>query len=266
MRIVYLQVWLINAHTGGVPIHGSPATCAVVHSSLDHRNTMRISLIFVFIALITFIVEPSFAGSKPINFIGPRPGVIHVYEGYSGGATKVWGLARTPTDELVTVVEASLPPHIFSNNEEPENPKKSYLLHRYIVDQCQVISKDRTGTHVLLDICNDEWIYQAKLYVGISNEKRLKTAKSDDFHDIICKIISRDVVFFHKKQREVIHVGYSFMNKNMEQQTLGSVYFVEGIGPLIGKLDEPFRCIQANPVELEEMRRFIQKSTDDILK
>lgn len=254
---------MINAQTGDVAIHGCPVMFVVAHSDLDHRK-MKKSLVFTFITLITFVSDYSVAGSNPRDFIGPNPGIVHVYEGYSGGPTKVWGLTRTATDELITLVETSLPPHALPENER-HNKNKSHLLLRYKVDHCQVISKHKTGDHVLLDMCNDEWTYRAKLHIGMTDEKEQVATKTEKIHDIVCRILSRKVVNFHKTEREVILVGYSFINQN-KQQSLGSAYFVEGIGPLIGNLDESFQCIQANHLELEAMRQFIQTSTDNFLK
>lgn len=169
----------------------------------------------------------------------------------------MWGLDRTSSGELTTVVETTPPTAALGENGIRH---ASCLLRKYVVSGCRVIAKAGAESHIVLDLCHEEWTYQALLHVGTDATHTRSRGYSGKKQDILCRIVSHTILPFQGKEREVIQVAYSYVTQKNERRVLGRAFFVEGLGQLLGDVSEPLLCRQATELELKKIRRFVDKN------
>lgn len=193
------------------------------------------------------------------DFVGPKQGVVHVYEDYSGGSTKVWGLFQTSSDTWDTLVDTTLPSIALPDNDSSIGfQKKSYMIRKYLINNQQLILRKTDGDHVLLDLNKDEWEYFAKLSVGTKENVTTDEGHLPQPMKIICRVLTRKKSYFMGKSREIIQVSYKSLTAEKKELDLGRLNFVEGVGCLIGELPELSKIRPITDAEENTLRELVE--------
>ncbi len=217
---------------------------------------MKGVVLLIFFLCCLGIPSHSLADCSPEKFLGPAPGYVHIYDNYSGGLTKVWGLSRNHSGVLTTLVEIAVPSEALPDVDFSKNGQgKSFMRRQYSVSGCQLLLKNKKGDHILLDVSKDEWTFKTNLLVAQIEGQENEYETKGECVEFFGRVLNRVVRFFQGKNREIIHVGYSFTNTKGERQSVGRLYFVEGLGCFLGELSEFTRQVKAKSHELEIVKQ-----------